>query len=132
MKKRPVKSTKKEVSNEEIFDVVVFLRDKIVGIENKVEGVDDTIMGIEEKIDDIEKRMSTKAETRNLEKRTAYIESSMATKADLVHVATKDNLENSKEEILVAIKPVERAVDKDAVTLLNHEKRITRLEKQLV
>ena len=46
--------------------------------------------------------------------------------------ATKDDLVELKEELLAEIRPIARAVDKDAHTLLRHEKRITRLEKQTV
>lgn len=43
-------------------------------------------------------------------------------------MATKVELEDFKEEILEEIRPIARAVDKDAVTILDHEKRLKRLE----
>lgn len=47
------------------------------------------------------------------------------------NMATKDDLQKVKEEILEQLKPVSDAVDKDAVTVVNDEKRITRVEKHL-
>ena len=41
------------------------------------------------------------------------------------------SLEKGQEEILKELKPLSRAHDKDAVTILSHEKRITRIEKQV-
>ena len=46
--------------------------------------------------------------------------------------ATKDDLIKLKEELLSEIRPIARAVDKDALTLIKHEKRITRIEKHMV
>jgi septum formation topological specificity factor MinE len=43
-------------------------------------------------------------------------------------MATKDNLEQMKEEI---IEPILKAVDKDAETIFDHGKRIVSLEKQV-
>ncbi len=40
-------------------------------------------------------------------------------------------IEDAKEEILKEVRPVARAVDKDAVTIVKHEKRITRIETHL-
>ncbi|MEY4747640.1 MAG: hypothetical protein RLZZ416_689 [Candidatus Parcubacteria bacterium] len=49
-----------------------------------------------------------------------------ATKEDLKNLATKGDLERVKEEIL---KPLEKAVDKDAETIVRHEKRMVVLER---
>lgn len=46
-------------------------------------------------------------------------------------MATKDYVGTVKEELLNEIRPIARAVDKDAVTVINHGKRITRIEKHL-
>lgn len=40
-------------------------------------------------------------------------------------------LESGQEKILEALEPLSKAYDKDSETILNHEKRITRIEKQL-
>ena len=39
------------------------------------------------------------------------------------------NLEDTQEEILEKLEPLSRAYDKDAETVIDHEKRIVRLEK---
>ena len=53
----------------------------------------------------------------------------MATKDDLRNYATRTDLEKFKEEILDEIRPIAKVVDKDAVTVINHERRIARLEQ---
>jgi len=54
----------------------------------------------------------------------------MATKDDLRNYATKNDLERVKGEILDVLKPVVKAVDKAAVTIVNHGKRISVLERK--
>jgi len=46
-------------------------------------------------------------------------------------MATKDDLENLKQEILEEIRPVSDAVDKDAKTVMEHGKRIIVLERRV-
>ncbi len=46
-------------------------------------------------------------------------------------MATKNDVENAKEEILDRLQPTEKAVDKDAMTIMNHGVRITRIEQHL-
>lgn len=53
----------------------------------------------------------------------------MATKDELERV--KNNLERVKAEILEVIEPIGKAVDKDAVSIVNHEKRISVLERRV-
>ncbi|MDO8561629.1 MAG: hypothetical protein Q7S05_02260 [bacterium] len=63
----------------------------------------------------------------------------MATKDDLKNFATKDDVraivdgvvEKAKREILDVVRPLAKAVDKDAVTVVNHEKRIIKIERHL-
>lgn len=57
----------------------------------------------------------------NMGEQIAEIKSTMATKDDLVRV---------KEELLDEIRPIRKAQDKDAVTIINHERRILRLEQR--
>ena len=45
-------------------------------------------------------------------------------------MATKDDLEHVKDEIMAEIKPISDAVDKDAKTIIDHGKRITTLERK--
>lgn len=59
-----------------------------------------------------------------------------ATKEDVVHFEsdTNDrlrNLEKGQEKILETLEPLSRAHDKDAVTLVEHGKRITRIERHI-
>ena len=54
------------------------------------------------------------------------MKATMVTKDDL-----KTTLNDFKEEILAEIRPIGRAVDTDARTIINHESRISRVEKQL-
>ena len=54
----------------------------------------------------------------------------MATKADLREYATKNDMENIKEVILGEVRPVAKAFDKDAVTLIDYGKRIVVLERE--
>ncbi len=57
--------------------------------------------------------------------------SDMATKDDLEELATKSDLENVEKKLLDEIKIIGKAVDKDALTLVNLEKRVVRIEKVL-
>ena len=56
-----------------------------------------------------------------------YIRGEMVTKADVRSIVDK-----AKEELLSEIRPIARAVDKDAVTLINYEKCITKIERHLI
>ena len=46
-------------------------------------------------------------------------------------VSTKADLEAVKEELRVEVRALGKAIDKDAVTVLDHEKRLRRIEKEL-
>lgn len=50
----------------------------------------------------------------------------------LATLATKDDIQKAKREILDVVEPIEKAFDKDALTIINHEKRISRIEKKLI
>jgi len=43
---------------------------------------------------------------------------------------TKNDLADMEERIMAEIRPIGRAVDKDAVTVIDHERRIHNLEMQ--
>ena len=45
--------------------------------------------------------------------------------------STKGELEKVKEEILEELRPIAKAVDADAVTILNHERRLSHVEQKL-
>jgi len=53
------------------------------------------------------------------------IKSTMATKSDIAH------LEKGQEKIREQLEPLSRAYDKDSVTILDHSRRISRIEKRL-
>ena len=46
-------------------------------------------------------------------------------------MATKDYVDAVKEELLGEIRPIARAVDKDAVTIIRHEQSIGQIKKHL-
>ena len=54
----------------------------------------------------------------------------MATKDDLTSYATKNDIEKVKEDILEEIRPIAKAVDKDAEIVIDHGKRIVALERK--
>ncbi|RJQ35223.1 hypothetical protein C4568_01225 [Candidatus Parcubacteria bacterium] len=45
-------------------------------------------------------------------------------------MATKDYVDQKTGEVIREVRAISKAVDKDAVTIINHEKRITRIEKR--
>ena len=63
------------------------------------------------------------------------IRSTMATKDNLKNFATKDDVraivDGAKEEILKIVRPLAKAVNKDAVIIYKHENRIVRIEQKL-
>ena len=94
--------------------------------------------------------MATKDDIANMATKDDI--TNMATKDDLLGMATKDdllelrqemhegfaaqgerigNLEKSNREILDVLHPLSQAHSADAVTIVRHEQRITRIEKQL-
>src|SRR3989338_4027835 len=74
--------------------------------------------------DDIRSTMATKDNLKNF-----------ATKDDLKNFATKDDVraivDGAKEEILKIVRPLAKAVDKDAVIIYKHENSIVRIEQKL-
>jgi hypothetical protein len=72
-----------------------------------------------------------------------YMIANMATKDDLVELRQEmyegfaaqseriGNLEKTTREILDELRPLSRAQSADAVTIVRHEQRITRIEKHL-
>ncbi|OGG51936.1 hypothetical protein A3C18_01705 [Candidatus Kaiserbacteria bacterium RIFCSPHIGHO2_02_FULL_54_11b] len=77
---------------------------------------------------DMDERMVTKEDLRKAFK-------DFPTKVDLADTlkdfAKKSDLEKFKEDILEEVRPIARAVDKDAVTSIDHGKRITILERKV-
>lgn len=71
----------------------------------------------------LERVISTLAEqTENLTEQMQEMRTNYATKGDFLEL---------KEELKTEIRAISKAVDKDAETIVDHEKRITRVEKKL-
>ncbi|OGG45536.1 hypothetical protein A2673_00810 [Candidatus Kaiserbacteria bacterium RIFCSPHIGHO2_01_FULL_50_13] len=76
---------------------------------------------------------------RLIKEESDNIRAIMATKDDLKAFATKEDVraivdkavDDAKDELMAEIRPMARAVDKDAITTVNHEKPILRIEKHL-
>ena len=69
----------------------------------------------------------------NLGEQIAEVKATMATKGDLQRLEDKvsEEISKAKEDVLKEIRPVSKAVDKDAVTIVDHERRITKVETRL-
>ncbi len=71
----------------------------------------------------------------DMDERVISIDERMVTKADLAdtlkNLATKNDLKKFKEDVLEEVRPIAKAVDKDAVAVVNHEKRIAVLERKV-
>lgn len=69
-----------------------------------------------------------------MDEKVSDMQEKMVTKADLADTlkdyATRNDLERVKDEILDAMEPIIKAVDRDAETVINHGKRITVLERR--
>lgn len=83
---------------------------------------------IKSESDDIRSTMATKDDI-------ASIYRVMATKDDIDalrrDMATKGDVEDAKEEMLRVLRPAQRALDKDALTIVDHGVRIMRIEKKI-
>lgn len=66
----------------------------------------------------------------SLQGQVTAMQDTMATK-DFVEITVEKAVKQAKEDLLAEIRPIGRAVDKDALTIVNHERRITRLERQM-
>ena len=106
----------------------VFARDMIAAMAKKKQAA--TNEAIFELLLEMDERMATKDDLKKLGGRVGSIEENMVTKADLKDYATKNDLERMKGEIVDVIEPVVKAFDKDAVTLVDHGKRIVVLERK--
>ncbi|HEY4514416.1 MAG TPA: hypothetical protein VJH69_03795 [Candidatus Paceibacterota bacterium] len=67
----------------------------------------------------------------SLDKQVRDISKDMATK-DYVKATVDDVVDKAKKEILTELRAVAKAVDKDAVTIIDHGKRIVKLERHPV
>ena len=102
----------------------------------------------------MKKRAQKKSDFDDLIETVIYIKDNMmtksegATKDDIANMATKEDivavrddvaelrgrlisLEKGQEKILDTLEPLSRAHEKDSVTILEHGRRITRIEKHV-
>jgi hypothetical protein len=80
---------------------------------SSISGVFNILVSIDARMTNIEERMSDMATTNDLE-------------------MMKEGMMAMEGRLLDEIRPIARAVDKDAHTIIDHEKRIIRLEKHAV
>jgi|SRR3989338_1877250 len=81
---------------------------------------------VHRELGDISARMATKADIMRLD---MTLETSMR---DLrQEMASKNDLDKAKGELLSELRPLSKAFDKDARTLIDHGKRILRIERHL-
>lgn len=97
-----------------------------VSLEQKVDKLADSVAEISEVLAHVVSNMATKDDVAQLREEMSAMATVMATKEDV-----RTMVDRAKEEIMDVVRPVEKAVDGDAVTIVGHEKRIVRIEKHL-
>ena len=107
MKKESLADQKKTGTNNEVLDVVLLLKDSM----ERMEGRLDSIEGNQKETNHRLVRLEEGQKETNF--------------------GLKD-LESGQEEIKDELRPLSRAHSTDAVTIIAHEQRITRIEKHLV
>lgn len=93
-----------------------------------------TLKDLGESMAFVVERMATKDDIKNMATKDdiAAVRQEMATKEDVRQLRERvENLEKGQEEILKELKPLSRAHDQDSETIIDHGKRIVRLEKEL-
>jgi len=135
MKKTP---KKKDVSNADVLKALLILTDRMATkddfeylkhnmvTQKHIEALKGDMESIGQDVDDI------KGDTDR-------INSQMATREDLKMFPTRAEVreivetavEDAKEGILAEIRPISRAQDVDSLTIINHERRIVGMERQL-
>ncbi len=111
-----MQSKKDSVTNEKIFGLLLDMDERITSMDERIASMDERITSMDERIISIDGHVNS-------------IDERMATKADLREYATKNDLERFRDEILKEVRPLHRAVDTDAETIIDHGRRITALEK---
>lgn len=104
---------KGKVTLEKVMGFLVSMDEKIISLDEKITYMD-------EKITDMDEKMVTKEflneQLKNYPTKTDFEER-------LKDLATKNDLEKFKDEILDEVRPLQKAVDKDAETLIDLERR---------
>jgi|GEM_PF-4928184 len=57
---------------------------------------------------------------------------SLSERVDVIPTMVKSMIEDAKEELLGEMRPIARAVDTDAVNLVDHERRIRKIEHKII
>ena len=88
-------------------------------------------MATKDDIAEIWKQMATKDDMAEIRGEMATgLAGVRAEMADMRReMATKADLEDVKEEIMAEIRPLSRALDQNSERIINHERRITKLEE---
>lgn len=90
-----------------------------------LEELKDFRKSIQRELNDIIGRMATKGDLARLE--MSLLEEMNSLRNEM---ATESNVEGTKEEITSVLHPMQRAQEKDALTVVTHENRIARLEEK--
>lgn len=109
-------------------------------LEAKVDKLASSVAELGDMLSFLVGNMATKDDIANMATKDDI--ANMVTKDDIANMATKDDIAQlraemiakidvAKEEVLDVVRPMEKAVDADAVTILRHEARIARVEKHL-
>ena len=85
-----------------------------------------TLTEVGETLAFIVENMATKEDVRKLEAREGRLEETSKESNERLR-----SLEKGQDKILEELKPLSKAHDKDAETIVDHGRRITRLEKRL-
>lgn len=109
-----MKKVKSKIGETTLNDVLEAVQVGFTKVENRLDGVENRLDGVENKLDGVENRLGeVEYRMTALEKRTG-------------------SLENTVEDMKDTLNGVARAVDKDSLVIMNHERRIRHLEKSNV
>ena len=151
---------KKKVSKDAVLEAIVSLDTKVTGIgehvsvlderfqvlDGRVSVIGENLSALDGRVSVIGKNLST------LDKRVSVIGGNLSTLTEHVsalgenlteqiqeirdelrtNFATKADLVELEERLTGEMRAISRAVDTDAVTIINHERRISKIEKTLV
>ncbi|MBI5470384.1 hypothetical protein HY968_03665 [Candidatus Kaiserbacteria bacterium] len=114
--KQLASAVKKVAENlKDVMETVNFMKDRMV---------------TKSELKESEDRVKTELKKTEDRLRSEFHQEISEAKDDLRRV-TKDTVQMAKDEVLEAIHPTEKAVDKDSVTLVDHGRRLVRIEKHL-
>ena len=118
-------SKKKPVSSEDVLRAVLYLTETMATKEDIVEikARMATRKHIEALKDDVD---VLGEDVDSLTSEVQDVRTQMVTKQDVQSL-----VESAKDDVLEEIRPIAHAIDKDSVTIISHEKRITVLERRV-